>query len=27
MPKMYPLTLKEQDVIDVAAYLQQGGWK
>jgi len=27
MPKMYPLTLNEQDVIDVAAYLQQGGWK
>jgi mono/diheme cytochrome c family protein len=27
MPKMYPLTLNEQDVVDVAAYLLQGGWK
>jgi PQQ-dependent dehydrogenase (methanol/ethanol family) len=27
MPKMYPLTLNEQDVIDVAVYLLQRGWK
>jgi alcohol dehydrogenase (cytochrome c) len=27
MPKLYPLTLTEQDVADLAAYLQQGGWK
>jgi mono/diheme cytochrome c family protein len=27
MPKLYPNTLSEQDVADVAAYLQQGGWK
>jgi alcohol dehydrogenase (cytochrome c) len=27
MPKLYPDTLTEQDVADVAAYLQHGGWK
>jgi alcohol dehydrogenase (cytochrome c) len=27
MPKLYPLTLTDQDVLDVAAYLRQGGWK
>jgi alcohol dehydrogenase (cytochrome c) len=27
MPKLYPATLNDQDVIDLAAYLQQGGWK
>jgi alcohol dehydrogenase (cytochrome c) len=27
MPKLYPSTLGEQDVADLAAYLQQGGWK
>jgi alcohol dehydrogenase (cytochrome c) len=27
MPKLYPLTLNEQDVTDLAAYLHQGGWK
>jgi PQQ-dependent dehydrogenase (methanol/ethanol family) len=27
MPRLYPLTLTEQDVVDLAAYLQQGGWK
>jgi PQQ-dependent dehydrogenase (methanol/ethanol family) len=27
MPKLYPSTLSEQDVVDLAAYLQQGGWK
>jgi len=27
MPSLYPLTLNEQDVEEVAAYLQQDGWK
>jgi mono/diheme cytochrome c family protein len=27
MPKLYPATLNEQDVVDLAAYVQQGGWK
>jgi hypothetical protein len=27
MPQLYPDTLSEQDVLDIASYLQQGGWK
>jgi alcohol dehydrogenase (cytochrome c) len=27
MPKLYPDTLSDQDVLDIASYLQQGGWK
>jgi len=27
MPKLYPGFLSEQDVVNVAAYLRQGGWK